>query len=360
MIDQTEILHHLAEGNPLLFFAYSVSEAKVLYVNETYEQLFAPARRATIDADLPGLLHRIPGDDRAYALACLKQLATGAMHDDLLLRMQPSPDASSQWLRVLARRTVASDGQVLLCGTVQDVTVEQEYTRNADKFMAKKNTTLEILSHDLAGPFNMMEQMAGYFQEKTEALRDPQLEKLVRVMRDTCRDSVNLIRDFVDVEFAESASVQLKRRRVNLTTSLRQVMDTYQQAEHLVAKHFSFSSPPDVYVELDNNKFLQVVNNLVSNAIKFTREDGHIAVALEQHPRHVLVTVADDGVGIPEKLQPALFDRFTEARRPGLRGEKTTGLGMSIIRALVQLHQGTIRFESQENVGTTFYIQLPL
>jgi two-component system sensor histidine kinase VicK len=184
---------------------------------------------------------------------------------------------------------------------------------------------------------------------------------MVTVMQDTCRDSVNLIREFVDSEFAESANVQLKRARVDLAASLRQVMETYQRSEHLVAKQFSFSSTPDVvYVEIDNNKFLQVVNNLLSNAIKFTREGGHISLTLQQEQHHVLITVTDDGIGIPEKLQPVLFERFTKARRPGLRGEKTTGLGMSIIQALVRLHNGTITFESQENKGTSFYIRLPL
>ncbi|WP_035562566.1 sensor histidine kinase [Hymenobacter sp. IS2118] len=361
MLDQTEVLHHLLQGSPLLFFAYSVSAGQVLYVSEAYEQLFPTACRDTVTQDLPRLLSYLPAQDQAYALACLSNIANGELHDDLLLRLQPQPDAPLRWLSVRAHRAVASDGQVLLCGSVQDVTVDHEYTRNADKFMAKKNTTLEILSHDLAGPFNLLQQMATFFQEKTQALQDPQVEKMVLVMQETCRESVNLIREFVDSEFAESASVQLKRERVDLAANLRQVMDTYQRSEHLVAKHFSFSSTPDaVYIELDNNKFLQVINNLMSNAIKFTGEGGHISLALAQHPQYVLVTVADDGVGIPEKFQPVLFDRFTPARRPGLRGEKTTGLGMSIIQTLVQLHDGSIWFESREGVGTTFYIKLPI
>jgi two-component system sensor histidine kinase VicK len=361
MLDQLEVFRHLLEGSPMLLFAYSVSSKQVLYVNDTYERMFPPGRLATVNDDLLWLLSCLPPDDQQYALSCLTDLANGELHDDLLLRMQMQPNAPVRWLCLRAYRAVASDGQILLCGSIQDVTVDHEYTRNADKFMAKKNTTLEILSHDLAGPFNMLQQLATFFQEKTQSLQDPQLERMVTVMQDTCRDSVNLIREFVDSEFAESATVQLKRARVDLAASLRQVMETYQRSEHLVAKQFSFSSTPDVvYVEIDNNKFLQVINNLLSNAIKFTSEGGHISLTLQQEQHHVLITVADDGIGIPEKLQPVLFERFTKARRPGLRGEKTTGLGMSIIQALVRLHNGTITFESQENQGTSFYIRLPL
>ena len=360
MFPATELFQHLLEGSPLTTFVYGVTARRLLYVSAAYEQLFPGARREEADADLPRLLSYLPADDQAYALHCLGQLATGELCDDLLLRVQPRPDVPLRWLTLQAWPSTGNDGQQLLCGTVQDVTVEQEYLRNADKYMAKKNTTLEILSHDLAGPFNMLQQLATVLDEKTQALDDPLVRKLIRVMEDTCRDSVSLIRDFVDGEFMESANVDFKAIRVDLVLNIRQVVDTYQQGEHLVAKHFSFQpSQPTMYVEIDNNKFLQVINNLMSNAIKFTHEGGHISVGLTQHPDYVLVTVADDGIGIPAHLLPVLFDRFTPARRPGLRGEKTTGLGMHIIETIVQLHHGRIWVESQENTGTTFYIQLP-
>ncbi|WP_210513868.1 sensor histidine kinase [Hymenobacter terricola] len=355
-----EIFQQLLDSSPQTFFVYSVSAGRVLYVSAAYEQLFPGTQRADVDADLPRLLSYLPADDQAYALHCFGQLAAGHLCDDLLLRLQPRPDVPLRWLAVQTQRSLTPDGQALLSGTVQDVTREQEYLRNADKYMAKKNTTLEILSHDLAGPFTMLQQLAEFIEEKTQPLQDPQVQKMIGIMRETCRESVNLIRDFVDGEFMESASVDLKRLRVDLVLNIRQVVDTYHQGEHLVAKHFSFShSQPTMYVEIDNNKFLQVINNLMSNAIKFTREGGRIAVGLEQRADYVLVTVADDGIGIPAHLLPVLFDRFTPARRPGLRGEKTTGLGMHIIETIVRLHEGRIWVESRENEGTTFYIQLP-
>ncbi|MGY3090692.1 two-component system sensor histidine kinase VicK [Hymenobacter sp. UYAg731] len=360
MLPLAELFQHLLEGSPLTTFVYSVAARRLLYVSAAYEQLFPGARCADADADLPRLLRYLPADDQAYALHCLGQLAAGELCDDLLLRVQPRPEVPLRWLSMQAWSAVGSDGQRLLCGTVQDVTVEQEYLRNADKYMAKKNTTLEILSHDLAGPFNMLQQLATVLGERTQALDDPLVRKLIGVMENTCRDSVNLIRDFVDGEFMDSASVDYKAIRVDLVQNIGQVVDTYRQGEHLVSKHFAFQhSQPTLYVEIDNNKFLQVINNLMSNAIKFTNEGGRITVGLAQHPDHVLVTVADDGIGIPAHLLPVLFDRFTPARRPGLRGEKTTGLGMHIIETIVRLHQGRIWVESQENVGTTFYIKLP-
>jgi two-component system sensor histidine kinase VicK len=361
MTPTTNFLPQALDASPQTFFVYDADAGRVLFVSAAYEQLFPGLRREDATTDLPRLLAYLPAEDQQYALHCLGELVAGHHCDDMLLRLQPRPDTPVRWLSMKAQRSLGPEGQALLSGTMEDVTVEQDYLRNADKYMAKKNTTLEILSHDLAGPFNMLQQLAEFLEEKTKTLQDTQVQKMLRIMRDTCRDSVTLIRDFVDGEFMDSANVDFKPIRVDLVQNIGQVVDTYQQGGHLVAKHFTFhASQPTVYVEIDNNKFLQVINNLISNSIKFTREGGNIAVSLIQHPDYVLVTVADDGVGIPAHLLPVLFDRFTPARRPGLLGEKTTGLGMHIIETIVRLHHGRIWVESQENVGTTFYIQLPM
>ncbi|WP_165963440.1 sensor histidine kinase [Hymenobacter radiodurans] len=232
---------------------------------------------------------------------------------------------------------------------------------NVDKFNAKKNATLEILSHDLAGPFIMLQQLAEYMGEQVGSLRNENLNEMIRIMQTTCKESVDLIRDFVDQEFLDSANVELKLERVDMVERMQQMMESYKQSEAVVAKNFTLLAPQEpVYVTLDVNKFMQVLNNLVSNALKFTPDGGHITLTIAQGPSTVRFTVADDGIGIPQAQQAGLFDRFTKARRPGLRGEKTTGLGMSIIKTIVGLHRGRIWFESEENKGSTFYIDLPL
>jgi two-component system sensor histidine kinase VicK len=73
----------------------------------------------------------------------------------------------------------------------------------------------------------------------------------------------------------------------------------------------------------------------------------------------VRITIQDNGIGIPKKYHACLFDKFTKARRPGLRQEPTTGLGMSIIKTIIDWHKGKIRFESEENKGTTFFVEVP-
>ena len=356
-----ELLRPLLDGSPLTHFIYGVPTRQVLYLSPAYERLFPGHARGNIGAELPQLLRGLLPDDLACARRCFAELVAGHPPDDLLLRLQPHPTQPLRWLAVHAWPATAPDGQALICGTLQDVTLEQEYLRRADKCLAERNNTLVTLSHDLAGPFALLQQLAGYLEEKTQPLHDPQVQKLIGVMRDTCRESMGLIRDFVDGEFMDSAEAELQPTRVDLAGALAQAVATYQQAEHPGTRQFEFhSSHPSVYVEVDSDRFLQVLDHLVSNAIKFTADGGRIAVALHQHPDHVLMSVADDGIGIPAPMQPVLFDRFTAARRPGLRGEKTTGLGLSLVRTLVQLHGGSIWVESEEYRGSTFYIRLPV
>jgi two-component system, OmpR family, sensor histidine kinase VicK len=114
-----------------------------------------------------------------------------------------------------------------------------------------------------------------------------------------------------------------------------------------------------IYANLDELKLLQVVNNLVSNAIKFSPDDSTVVINVEERVEDVIFSVKDVGVGIPESLQSLIFDRKTVAARTGLEGEKSIGLGLSITKILVDRMGGRIWFDSIPGHGSTFYFTLP-
>lgn len=137
-------------------------------------------------------------------------------------------------------------------------------------------------------------------------------------------------------------------------------MDVYIKVQKSLQKEFRFtSSHPAIYAYLDGLKFLRIINNLISNATKFTGDNGQINIHLERLEESILVTVADNGVGIPRSLQPVLFHKYSEASREGTQGEESVGLGMWIIKTLTEDHGGKIWFESELNKGTTFYLEFP-
>jgi two-component system sensor histidine kinase VicK len=170
-----------------------------------------------------------------------------------------------------------------------------------------------------------------------------------------------MIHDLLQREFLESAGAGLKFQRVELVDQINVLLQGFERMDQDHHKHFQVTaSAPQVLVEVDQDKFMHVIQNLVSNAIKFTPAGGHIRVHVQQEPDAVLLSVRDDGIGIPKDLQPRLFDRFTKSRRPGLRGEVPTGLGLSIVKRMVELHGGSVWVESEENQGATFFVRVPL
>jgi two-component system sensor histidine kinase VicK len=356
MTDYLALFHSFLARRDEVSFAYDVTTQQVVYVSEAYEQLTGDPL-AHIGEDWPHLLAAVHPDDWQYLRQQVAKAAPGALVENVELRLQRR--TGTQWLCVSVQQVADAQGQPYVLGTVRDITAEKAAVLTMQKFSTKKNATLEILSHDLAGPLAVMQQLADQLRyELPEA--NPATRQLLDLMQRICQQGTDLIHDFVDSEFLESASVELKRERADLALWLGQLMQQYQQTESLTQLHFEYTPlEQPFYVRFDISKLQQVLNNLVSNAIKFTPDGGYIRVRLERHGEYARITVADTGVGIPAALQPVLFDKFTKARRPGLRGEKTTGLGMSVIQTIVNLHQGRIWFESTEGEGTTMYVEVP-
>jgi len=171
--------------------------------------------------------------------------------------------------------------------------------------------------------------------------------------------SIALITDLTKREFLETTRVELVKQRINIAEKLRDYMEEAQKSAGMTQRTFNFySSEESIFIHLDESKFMQIINNLMTNALKFTQDDGIISLTIANQPNSVLFSFSDNGVGIPKEYHSTLFEKFTDARRRGLRGEPTVGLGLSIVKTIVEWHNGKIWFESR-GAGTTFYVEIP-
>jgi len=348
----------LAERTHQVIFAYYPATRQLEYLNPAFEQIW-PNPPADFRTNPAVLLEQVHPDDRAYLCDTFRQVLQDEPVKNIEFRVG-LPDGADRWLCVSPFRFRQADGHTCIAGFASEVTGCKHYNDVLKKYAAKKNSVLEILSHDLAGPLGTIQGLTGLVGKRIKQYNDRELEELIDLIGRMAKRNIHLIREFVKQEFLESSGAEVIKMRTDLVSKFRDVIDQYKASEHNLAKEFRLETSADhIYAQVDEVKFMQVINNLISNAIKFTHDNGIITARIVSEDGHVVVSVADNGIGIPEHLQPGLFDKFTKARRPGLRGEESVGLGMSIIKTIVGWHNGEIWFESRENEGSIFFIRLP-
>ncbi|WP_018476258.1 PAS domain-containing sensor histidine kinase [Pontibacter roseus] len=356
--DDYEIFRKLISSINKVVFSYDVGAGSITFINNAFTKVWKRTRESII-ANPALLLLSVHPDDRAYLANEYEELLHGILKQDIAFRIL-RPDKSVRSLLVSPQLIIKKDGTRHVAGLIDDVTVIRKNYQDLERHGAKKNSILEILSHDLAGPLANIQSLAELLSAETQGYKNREVDNIIGIIQRSSEQSIQLIREFVQQEFIESASVELFKSRVDLVEKMLEIVEQYKASEAKIRKEFRFSASGDkIYAPIDPNKFMQVINNLISNAIKFTHDGGIISIDLEEKDSTVLMTVQDNGIGIPERYHHQLFDKFTQARRDGLKGEPSTGLGMSIIKTIVEWHGGRIWFDSQENVGTTFYIEIP-
>jgi two-component system, OmpR family, sensor histidine kinase VicK len=352
------VLHYFEafiQGADQIFFAYDIASQKFFFLTPAFEKVWHRTRKS-VQGDGTALLKTIHPEDKQHVEQIYQELLEGAIIKDIEFRIVLR-DKTERWVCVKPRLL---EEEWVLIGSADDITTQKGYNNYLKKYSDKKNSILNILSHDLAGPLGMIHNLSTMLEEDTKSTGNEEMHKMIGLIERSSKQGMQFIQDFIKQEFLESATVELIKRRVDLVQAIRRSMEEYQLTPQLTHKTFHLLTTSDtIYLELDDNKFMQAINNLVSNALKFTPDGGEITVSLEEKENSVLITVADTGIGIPEKFRDTLFEKFTRARRTGIKGEPSVGLGMSIIKTIIEWHQGHIWFESQENKGTTFYIEVP-
>ncbi|SNS05999.1 two-component system, OmpR family, sensor histidine kinase VicK [Hymenobacter mucosus] len=358
MLDPATLYYNQAASSPHIQFVYELSTKRVVFINTAYEHVLH-GHQEQVNEELPALLARLHPDDLALWNRYWRLWQAGRLHDEVDVRLV-TPNGPDQWLSLLPHWHQDEEGHQWLSGVLRDITAEKRHHENSVKFNGKKNTVLDLLSHELAGAFGVLQQLTEYVRQEVGDVQQSQIPHMLEIMQQTSQKSVALIRNLLNQEFLESAGIPLQRERVDLREKVRECLEPLWQAPNPEDHRLVYECPTKpVYAEVDITKLLQVVTNLVNNAFKFTPSEGRITVRLSSEPGAVRLVVADDGIGIPSHLLPNVFERFTPARRTGLRGEPTTGLGLSLCKMIVELHHGTLTVVSTEGKGAAFTVELP-
>ncbi len=169
----------------------------------------------------------------------------------------------------------------------------------------------------------------------------------------------SIVTDLLTLTRMDGGRLELHRERFNLSREAEETLRLLSPLSHERGIAIKARIFPDITVDGDPSKLGQVIYNLVENALKYTQEGGRVQVTLTQRSKNAVLTVQDNGIGIPREDQAHIFDRFYRVDKARSRETGGTGLGLSIVRQMVQLHGGTVRVDSEVGKGSTFTVELP-
>jgi len=346
----------LAELSRHGVFYFDIKSCRFVYCNPSFRKYVQVVDDSIPDSTVSLLIHP---EDEGYVRENYGRLLKSDKKNSVEFRLI-LPDQSIRTVRVEAFNTITKDQRRVITGIMEDISAYKAHNDMLNKFSNKKNALLNILSHDILGPLGTIQNLSTIINKKFINAENREMSRFINSIEKISKSSIAMVRNLLTQEFLETAEAELVRRRTDIVASVRGMVEQYKETEEITTRTFSFTSSSDkILIHVDESKLLQAINNLVSNAIKFTEDSGLMEISIEEEQDTVLFRLRDNGIGIPAVHHATLFEKFSGAGRTGLHGEPSHGLGMSIIRTIVEWHHGKIWFESKEQVGTTFYIRLP-
>ena len=220
-----------------------------------------------------------------------------------------------------------------------------------------KSRILRSVAHDVMNPIAAITVLIDILLTDTEGFTDEQKE-IFGMIKEACSNSLTLSKDILEASVNHTGFTKEWVHIHKLVASSVELLSFRAAAkkQRLVIT----CDDKSIKAFVNKEKIWRVINNLIGNAIKFSHEHSDITINVASEPDKVDISVKDNGIGIPEKNKPYVFDMFTEAKATGTSGEIPHGLGLSISLQIAKAHSGTIWFESEEGKGSVFHLVLPV
>jgi PAS domain S-box-containing protein len=332
-------------------FGYQAAEA----VGQSIYLIIPPDRHQEEEE----VLRRISRGDRVDHFDTVRRAKDGRMVN-VSLSVSPVRNAAGQIIgaskiaRDITDRKIAEQERAALLASEQAARAEAEtLNRTKDEFLA-------TLSHELRTPLNAIFGWARMLQ--TGTMSGEPMQRAVEAIVRNASSQVQLIDDLLDVSRIITGNMRLEVRPVDIRGVIETALDAVRPAAGTKGIRLETMLDPNVgAVTGDPDRLRQVVWNLLSNAVKFTPRDGRVQVLLQRSRSRVEIVVSDTGQGIPPEVLPYVFDRFRQGDGSITRRHGGLGLGLALVRHLVELHGGTVTgLSAGVGEGATFVVRLPV
>lgn len=248
-------------------------------------------------------------------------------------------------------RLQSSEIQKQLKELVQQNRLQEELNR-------EKQQLISIVSHDLKGPFNRIFALMQLMTMENHNLTDDQKDYLGKIHQITA-DGMNMVRNLVDARRMEDQAIDLQKEKINLTALLNQLVKQYRVLAEKKKIEVKFIAPERLELMGDRLYLSRIIENLISNALKFSAAEKQIEVEAEERGNQIILKVSDQGPGLSADDMQKLYLPFQKLSARPTGGESSTGLGLSIAKRLIEYMGGSISCESRQGAGTVFMVQLP-
>lgn len=327
---------------------------KVLHINDTFNTFGVPKDFLSQD---PYIFFKkvIHPDDKRMLLKAFSNALKKKEPTEFDYRII-KPDQQIFWLYGKFVPVVESDGRVShMVGISADVTHKKKEQIRLANLYKVQGDIIKMLAHDLRTPISGIKVLAeSNLNSDASEMGESDLNRIVS----NCQDTLLLMDDLLSYIQTDIEYIQLHPTELIVEQRIHFVVESFKK--ELIDKQLVVYTPSsETLFLLDPLRINQVLSNIISNAIKFSNAKGKIDIYLETTDLGLTINISDEGIGVPEDLQRNIFDVFTSSKRLGTHGEKSTGLGLSITKRLVELHAGTIELSSKEQKGTIVHLFFP-
>lgn len=239
---------------------------------------------------------------------------------------------------------------------IDTIRKEKQHMKDLDEL---KSRFFSNISHEFRTPLSLIMGPIKELHESTEKSGD---QKLLALAYKNAQRLLALINQLLDLSKLEAGKMDLQAKEHDFTTLMKEIIGSFESLAHQKNILIKLEHPQQfIPLFVDRDKIEKVFYNLISNAIKFAKpaHEGRIIVAIKDQKNDVEITVLDKGIGIPKHRLNYIFDRFFQVEDTAQHAQEGTGIGLALVKELVELHAGTITVESKENIETCFIIHLP-
>lgn len=335
------VLAHMTDG-----VVATDRRGKVITINEMALSLLNVKQEEAIGISILELLEM----EEAYTLRTLLENS-----DEILLTRNAASGRDSLILKVDFSMIRRESGFISgLVAVMHDVTEQEKTEQERREFVSN-------VSHELRTPLTSMRSYLEALDE--DAWQDPEIApSFLKVTLDETDRMIRMINDLLNLSRLDNGNANLQMEYINFNDLLNFVLDRFDMMVHNQEKNYVIKrefTKRELWVEVDTDRMIQVIDNIMNNAVKYSPDGGVITVRLMDTHNSIVLSISDQGLGIPKKDLNRIFDRFYRVDKARAREQGGTGLGLAISRDVLKAHGGTIWAESRENVGSTFYISLP-